>query len=165
MSPADSDPKWFLETVGRRPIEHLAELGVLGENVALTHVVHTDNHEVELLAQTATNVAHCPTAATKSGYGASSIGRHPEMAERGVNIMIGTDGTNNGNSADFMRAMFTVGAIFRDGRHDPRLFPAHQVLTMGTLNGARGLGLVHEIGSLEAGKKADFVFHDTNRIE
>ena len=165
MSPAEADPAWYLETTGRRPIEHLAELGVLGDNLALTHVVHTDDHEVTLLAESGTTVTFCPTASTKGAYGASRLGKHPEMAARGINIMVGTDGTNNGNSADFMRALFSIGAVFRDGRHDASLFPAQEVLTMGTLNGARGLGLADRIGSLEVGKKADLVLHDTDRIE
>jgi cytosine/adenosine deaminase-related metal-dependent hydrolase len=165
MSPAEADPDWYLANTGRRPIAHLAELGVLGPNVCLTHAIHLDAAEVEILAQTGTGVIHCPMSALKGGYGATGQGRFPEMAARGVNIMLGTDGNNNGNTGDLSRAMFVAAGLFKDARRDTTLFPAHEVLTMATLNGARGMGLADRIGSLEAGKKADLVLHDTGRPE
>ena len=92
MSPVEADPDWYLANTGHRPIEHLADLGVLGPEVSLTHAVHLDDAEVELLAQTGTNVTHCPMSALKGGYGASVSGKFPEMAAKGVNLMLGTDG-------------------------------------------------------------------------
>src|SRR5262249_19828508 len=50
MSPFRSDPDWYLKHTGHRPIEHLAHIGVLGANVALTHLAHIDSHELQLLA-------------------------------------------------------------------------------------------------------------------
>jgi 5-methylthioadenosine/S-adenosylhomocysteine deaminase len=165
MSPVEADPEWYLANTGRRPIEHLAELGVLGPNVSLTHAIHLDDNEVDLLARSGANIAHCPMSALKGAYGATGHGKFPEMAARGVNIMLGTDGANNGNAADIMRVMFLVAGLFKDARRDPKAFPAHEALTMATLNGARGIGMADKIGSIEAGKKADLVLHDTDRPE
>ncbi len=165
MSPVEADPDWYLANTGRRPVAHLAELGVLGPEVSLTHAVHLDDAEVELLAQTRTNVTHCPMSALKGGYGASVSGKFPEMAAKGVNLMLGTDGNNNGNIGDLMRTMFVTAGLFKDARRDTKLFPAYKVLEMATLNGARGMGLSGRIGSLEVGKKADIVLHDLNRPE
>jgi cytosine/adenosine deaminase-related metal-dependent hydrolase len=165
MSPAEADPEWYLANTGRRPIEHLAEIGVLGPNVCLTHAVHLDEAEVATLARTGTSVTHCPMSALKGGYGASGQGRFPEMAAQGVNIMLGTDGANNGNTGDLARAMFVAAGLFKDARRDTTLFPAQEILTMATLNGARGMGLADRIGSLEPGKKADVVLHDIDRPE
>ena len=164
MSPATLDPDWYVAHTGRRPIEHLDHLGVLGGNLSLTHAVHLDAHEAELLARSGTNVAHCPMAALRGGYGVTAVGRFPEMASAGVNLTLGTDG-NSGNSSDLMKAVYLVAGLFKDARRDPKQFPAHAALTMATLNGARALQLEHEIGSLEVGKKADFVLHDTDRPE
>ena len=164
MSPVAADAAWFIEHTGRRPMEHLDHLGVLGPNLALTHAVHVDAAEVELLARSATNVTHCPTSALRGGYGVTQVGRFPEMARAGVNLALGTDG-NAGNSSDLMKAMYLVAGLFKDARRDPRQFPAHAALTMATLGGARTLQLGHEIGALEPGKKADFVLHDTDRPE
>jgi cytosine/adenosine deaminase-related metal-dependent hydrolase len=165
MSPMARDGEWHLEKFGCRPIEHLAELGVLGANVVITHLVHISDAEIELLAQSDTTVAHCPTTALKVGYGVTRIGKFPEMVARGVNVGIGTDGNNGSNYSDLMRATYLVAGLYKDARGDASLFPAEEAFAMATLNGARAIGLAHDIGSLEPGKKADFIFHDTHRPE
>ncbi len=165
MSPVRVDPDWYLERHGRRPVEYLAELGVVGANTMLTHAVHLDAGEVSLLAQAGASVSHCATSALKGGYGATAVGRFPEMQAEGVNLTIGTDGNNNSNSHDLMRATYLVAGLFKDCRQDPSLFPAELAYECASLHGARALGMAGEIGSLEAGKRADFVAHDTDRPE
>ena len=161
MSPYDSDPAWFLEQYGRRPVEHLADIGVLGKNVCLTHLAYIDESEQALLAESGTNAVLCPLAALKGVFGLSAVGRFPEMAAAGINILLGSDGFDH----DMMRQGQTVSGFFKDVRQDATVFPAEEILEMLTRNGARGMGLDHEIGSLEAGRKADFVCHDTDRPE
>jgi 5-methylthioadenosine/S-adenosylhomocysteine deaminase len=165
MSPAAMDPDGFLATFGQRPMIHLDELGVLGPNVILTHAVHVDDEEVAVLARTGTSVSHCPTTALKVSYGVTQIGKFPEMAAAGVNVAIGTDGNNASNYHDLMRATYLVAGLFKDARRDATIFPAEEAFAMATRNGARGLCAEHEIGSIEVGKKADLVLHDTYRPE
>jgi len=165
MSPVQADPDWYLARHGRRPVEYLADLGALGPNVTFTHAVHLDASEVALLAAASGNVSHCATSALKGAYGATAVGRFPEMQAQGVNLTVGTDGNNNSNYHDMMRATYLLAGLFKDARRDPTLFPAEQAYTCATLNGARALGLADQIGSLERGKKADFVAHDTWRPE
>jgi cytosine/adenosine deaminase-related metal-dependent hydrolase len=165
MSPAPSDVDWYRQKTGRRPLEHLAELGVLGDNAVVTHAVHVDDREIALLASSGSSVAHCPTTALKVAYGVTRLGRFPEMAKAGINLAIGTDGNNASNYSDMMRATYLVAGLFKDARRDPTLFPAEQAFEMATLGGARALGLAEAIGSLEVGKKADLVLHDTERPE
>ena len=165
MSADPADPDFYLMTEGRRAIAHLAALDVLGPHLSLTHAVHVDAAEVALLAGSGTNVTHCPMTAMKGGYGVTASGLFPEMAAAGVNLQLGTDGNNNGNAADLMRAMFATAGLFKDSRRDASLFSAYRVLEMATVNGARGAQLSHAIGSLEPGKKADFVLHDRDRPE
>ncbi len=161
MSPYEADPDWYVSTYGRRPIEHLAHIDVLGDNVSLTHVAHIDRHELEILTETGTNVVLCPFAALRGAFGITSVGLFPEMAAAGVNILLGTDG----GDCDIQRLVPLMASLFKDARQDMRIFPAHEALTMVTLNAASAMGLRHEIGSLEVGKKADFVCHDTDRPE
>jgi len=162
MSPAQADPDWYLANLGKRPIEFLAEIGVLGGNVSLTHMVHVDANEVAILAETGTNVIHCPGAALKGGYGTTAVGRFPEMAEAGINLTLGTDGSDQ---ADMMKPIALMAGLFKDARRDAGLFPAHRALEMATVNAAKAMNLAGEIGSLETGKKADLVLHDTDRPE
>lgn len=162
MSPVEHDARYHLDTFGRRPVEHLADVGVLGPELNLVHMVHVDDAEVALLGASGTNVTHCPAAALKGGYGASAVGRFPEMAAAGVNLALGTDGADN---ADMMRVMTLMAGLFKDARRDAALFPATQVIEMATLNGAKAVGLAHEIGAIAPGMKADLVLHDTDRPE
>jgi len=161
MSPFRADTEWYLEHVGRHPIEHLAHIGVLGDRLALTHLTHLSHAEVALLAQSRTHAIFCPSAALRGAFGVSVTGRFPELQAAGVNIALGTDG----DLPDLMRQMPLAAAIFKDARRDARIFPAHEVMDMAVKGGARLMRLHDEIGALEAGRKADFVLHDTHRPE
>jgi cytosine/adenosine deaminase-related metal-dependent hydrolase len=165
MSPAKLDPEGFLAEFGHRPMVHLAELGVLGPDVAITHAVQVDNNELAIMAEAGVTVAHCPTTALKVSYGVTQVGKMPEMVTSGVNVAIGTDGNNASNYSDLMRATYLVAGLFKDARTDPQMFPAEKAFEMSTLGGAKAICAEDEIGSLEAGKKADLVLHDTDRPE
>lgn len=165
MSADPADPDYYLATTGKRALTHLADLGVLGPHLSLTHMVHLDDAEVAAVAQSGMHVTHCPLTALKGGYGVTAVGRFPEMQAAGVPIQLGTDGNNNGNCADMMRAMYLLAGLFKDARRQADLFPAHQVLECATLNGAKGAGLAGTVGALVPGMKADFVAHDRNRPE
>jgi len=160
MSPAPSDPDRFLAETGRRPVEHLDDLGVLGPDVVLTHGVYLDDHEVAILGARGCSVAHCPTTALKVAYGVTQVGKMPEMAASGVNVCIGTDGSNASNYADMYRAAYLVAGLFKDARRDPTVFPATSVLEMSILGGARAVLAESELGSIEVGKRAELVLHD-----
>lgn len=161
MSPRSGDPAWFLDRYNRRPLEHLADIGVLGESVMLTHLADIDASELDLLVASGAGAIHCPHAALQGGFGMAHIGLFPEMLERGVGVMLGTDGM----AADILGSGRLMASLFRDARRDQDLFPATEVLEMATLNPARAMGLAHLIGALEPGKKADFVLHDTDLPE
>ncbi len=161
MSPRASDPAWFLANHGRRPLEHLADLGMLGSNVSLTHLADIDGSELDILARSGANAIHCPHAALYGGFGVSRIGLFPEMIERGVTVMLGTDGL----ATDILSSARLMAGVFRDARSDQTLFPATTILELATVNGARAMGLSSLIGSLEVGKKADLVLHDTDLPE
>jgi len=165
MSPATMDPDGFVAEFGHRPMVHLAELGVLDTRPVMTHCVHVDDTEVALMAQHGAHVAHCPTTALKVSYGVTQVGKFPEMVQRGINVAIGTDGNNASNYSDMMRATYLVAGLFKDARTDPQMFPAETAYEMATLGGARAMRLDDRIGSIEPGKKADVVLHDTDRPE
>jgi cytosine/adenosine deaminase-related metal-dependent hydrolase len=165
MSPAAMDPAGFLKEYGIRPMEFLARHKVLDRNVVMVHCVHVDDNEVRLIAEHRANVAHCPTTALKVAYGVTQIGKMPEMVERGINVVIGTDGNNASNYSDMMRATYLVAGLFKDARRNTTMFPAEKAYEMATLGGARALLAEDQIGSIEPGKRADLVLHDRRRPE
>jgi cytosine/adenosine deaminase-related metal-dependent hydrolase len=161
MSPRIGDPEWYLANYGRRPLEHLADIGVLGPNVALTHLAQIDRAELDLLAGAGASAIHCAHAAFQGGFGLSQIGLYPEMLARGVNVMLGTDGA----AADILASARLMASVFRDARCDQTLISPGAMLEMAITAGARGMGMSQHLGSLEAGKKADIVLHDTDLPE
>lgn len=165
MSPVAIDTRDFQAAYGQRPIAHLAELGVMDRQPVMTHMVHVHDEEMDILESSGAHIAHCPTSALRCGYGTSQVGRFPEMAARGINVTLGTDGNNASNHLDLMRVGHLMTGLFKDARQDSAVFPAWQIFEMMTMGGARALRLDQEIGSIEIGKRADLVLHDTDRPE
>ena len=85
---------------GCRPIEHLAEIGVLDENLTLVHMNHLSPTEVDLVADSGTRVVHCPAASLRRGMGAIRNGSFPEMLVKGVPVALGSDGYSGVTTGD-----------------------------------------------------------------
>jgi 5-methylthioadenosine/S-adenosylhomocysteine deaminase len=150
---------------GRRPVEHVCNLGCCGPNVVMVHMVHCTDREIRLLADSGTNVIHCPTTALKINYELSSKGRFPEMLEHGVNVAIGSDAADCSNYADMIRTMYLAAVLPKDYRNDAGISSAETAIEMATINGAKAIGMENEIGSLEVGKKADVILINMHRPE
>lgn len=161
MSPRQSDPDWFMKQYGRRPLEHLADIGALGPNVGLTHLAAINEAELAVLEESGASCILCPDASFLGGMGLAKKGLHLEMLEKGVTLALGTDGM----TSDILTSMRRMAAGYRDGREDQDLLPAKQLLELGTVNGAKMMGWQDKIGALAVGMKADFVVHDTKRLE
>ena len=154
-----------LDRYGKRPVQHLEDMGVLGPNLLLAHAVGLDDAEVDCLARTGTKVVMCPTAAVKNGMGTTVKGKLPEMLQKGLCVGLGVDAANASNVVEVMRSMYLAAVLYKDSRQDVSQVPAEKALEMATIDGARALGLEKEIGSVEEGKKADLVLFDTRRPE
>lgn len=155
---ADRD---FFASVSHTPMSYCDSVGLLSPSTVLVHMVHLDDNDIRRLAASGTHVAHCPTSNAKL---ASGVCRIPEFQNAGVNIGLGTDGAPCNNTCDLLQEMKLAGIIHKAISFDPTAVPAESVLEMATINGARALGLGDRIGSLEIGKKADFVAIDARRI-
>ena len=148
------------KTADTMPLARLEALGVLGPRTKLTHMVYVDDDDIARLAALGVKVVHCPTAALKHTKGLTEYGRFPEMLARGVPVALGGDSGNGSNHFDMLRLMHLVALLYKDVRMDVSVMPPETVLEMATLHGAAALGLEHEIGSLEPGKRADLVLYD-----
>ena len=162
---AAEDVEAYRRDTGTSAVEHLRDLGILGPGLALVHMIHAEEAEVAILAETGTNVVHCPAASTRRGMGASRVGRFPEMLSAGVNVALGSDSANYSDSFDIGRQAYLAATIHREARGTMPTISGETALEMATLNGARALGLDAEIGSIEPGKRADLVIHRRDRPE
>ncbi len=138
---------------GRRNVAYLDSLGISGAHVLLAHCIHLDTEEMETLARTKTNVAHCPSSNLKLGSG---LARIAEMLAQTIPVSLGADGAACNNRLDMFTEMRTA-ALLQKLAHGPEVLPAARVLRMATIDGAQALGLEKEIGSLEVGKRADVI--------
>ncbi|MFQ5871354.1 MAG: amidohydrolase [Candidatus Geothermarchaeales archaeon] len=157
LAEVGEDVEYTRKEFGMLPVEFAGDVGLLGENVVLAHAVSLASREIQLLAETGSNVCHCPSSNMKL---ASGIAKVPEMLLSGVNVALGCDGAPCNNTYDMLREMRMAALLHKVARHDPTVMSAETVLEMATINGARALGMEREIGSLEAGKKADMILLD-----
>lgn len=142
---------------GRRPLQRLADLGLIGPEFIAVHAVHLEDHEIDFLARSGASVAHCPHSNLKLGSG---LARGAALAARGVNVGIGTDGSASNNRLDVLGEGRTASLLAKGASGDAAAWPAHATLRAMTLDGARALGLQDRIGSIESGKSADMVAFD-----
>ena len=150
---------------GMGPITRIAKNGGLGSNLVLAHAVAVSDSEVELLAKSGTSVAFCPSTSLKLAKGATAIGKYPEMIKAGVKVSLGTDGVSASGNLNLHRQAYLVAGLFKDSRLEATLIGARQAIRMATIDGARALGWDDEIGSIEIGKKADFILFDLDHHE
>ncbi|ETS85866.1 hypothetical protein PFICI_03891 [Pestalotiopsis fici W106-1] len=136
------------------PAEFLRNVNSTGPHVVIGHMVHLAEQDFGILRETGTSVAHNPTSNAKLADGIAPIQR---MLEEGINVCLGTDGAPCNNGHDLFRDMHLAGILHKAVNTNSKALPAEQVLEMATINAAKALGLEKEIGSLETGKKADFV--------
>lgn len=137
---------------GLRPLQRLAEFGLLGPNLVAAHCVHLLPHEIDLLAEYGCHVAHCPNSNLKL---ASGIAPLTQLLAKGVNVGLGTDGVASNNRIDIFAEMRLSALLAKGVSGDATVVPAQQALAMATINAAKALGLEHKIGSIEVGKLAD----------
>jgi 5-methylthioadenosine/S-adenosylhomocysteine deaminase len=160
MSPHGGDPVSYLQRTGTRPLVHLDRLGALGQHVLLAHAVHLDDDEIEIVLRTRTAIASCPWAYVRLAQG-FHVARHAEIARRGGRIALGCDAENAGDAVDILRAAALFAGFTRDLSLDPHGFTADDAMTLATIGGAEAIGMSATIGSIEVGKRADLVVHDT----
>ncbi len=144
------------------PLLRLHQLGVTGPGFIGIHAVHLEPADIELLALHGGHVVHCPASNMKLACGIAPIAA---LAARGVNIALGTDGAASNNRLDLFAEMRLAALLAKVATGDPAVLPAQAVVHAATLGGARALGLDADIGSLVAGKKADFIAIDLSSVE
>jgi 5-methylthioadenosine/S-adenosylhomocysteine deaminase len=137
---------------GVRPLRRLHEIGLLGPGLIAVHAVHLTGEEIALLAAHSCHVAHCPSSNLKLASGIAPVA---QLAARGVNVGLGTDGAASNNRLDLFSEMRLAALLAKGTSGDATAVPAHAALAMATINAARALGLDDRIGTLAAGKAAD----------
>ncbi len=144
---------------GMTNVQYLASLRLASPRLCAAHCVWVDAAEQQMMAEHGIKVMHCPGSNLKLGSGVAPV---VELRERGVTVSLGADGAACNNRLDMFGEM-RLAAVLQAARHQPGALPAREVLWMATRAGARTLGLEHEIGSIEPGKRADLIVVDRDQ--
>jgi 5-methylthioadenosine/S-adenosylhomocysteine deaminase len=149
-----------LERYGARPVGHLLGLGAFTVPALVAHATHLTDEEIEALSENEVKVSHNPGSNLKLGSGVAPI---PRMMELGIRPSLGTDGPASNNNLDLLEEMRLAALIHKGVSRDPLAVPATAALRMGTSYGAEALFIGGLVGTLEPGKRADFISLDLTR--
>jgi 5-methylthioadenosine/S-adenosylhomocysteine deaminase len=150
----------YLRETGRTDVRYLMQLGILDPQWILVHGIHVTALDIEHMARVGASFVYTPSSEAIRGGGISPFAN---AHRAGVNVALGTDGPMVDYTVDMVEQM-KVCALMQHVRHlDPTRMPVERTLEMATINGAKALGLDAEIGSLEAGKRADIAVFDLAR--
>jgi 5-methylthioadenosine/S-adenosylhomocysteine deaminase len=146
-----------LELRGKRHIEWLADLGILGPDFQLVHSVWLSDFELDLVEKYKAVVVHCPVS---NMYLASGVARVPEMLAKGIRVALATDGPGSNNNQDMIAVLKTTALLHKVSTLNAMVLLPEDILRMACQGGSYAFGLPEKIGSLEIGKKADIVLMD-----
>ncbi len=145
---------------GMSPVQYLEKIGVLGPDIVAAHCIFVDGADRKLLAERGTGCVHNPSSNMMIASGVAPV---PEMRGAGVAVGLGTDGpAGSNNDLDLMEEIDLAAKLAKISKMNPLALGAKDVVAMATIDGARALHMEKEIGSLEAGKKADLVLISLN---
>jgi len=156
----DDDIAYSLENFGCRPGQYAEDLGWTGDDVWHAHCVKLNDGEIDLFAKTQTGVAHCPCSNMRLGSGIAPI---RAMRDAGVRVGLGVDGSASNDSGHLLNEARQAMLLQRVALGADAM-SAREALEIATVGGAQVLGR-SDLGSLEAGKRADFAAFDSNGID
>jgi len=154
LAETNDEVKTANEKYHMTPTAYLESIGFFGPRTLVAHAVHVTPADIQMLAARHVGVSHNPESNMKLASGIAPV---ESMRRAGVVVGLGTDGAASNNDLDMFEAMRQAAFLHKLANDDPRAIPAPVAVEMGTVDGARALGMDKEIGSLEAGKRADVI--------
>jgi 5-methylthioadenosine/S-adenosylhomocysteine deaminase len=139
----------------RTEVNRLLNAGLLSPTSIIAHAGWTSPDDLAAIKNSNANVACCPSTSHRLGTGSLEFGRYPELLAFGVNVTLGSGSAMASNYIDVARQLYLFAGGSKSYRLDATIVPPEAALEMATIRAAAALGLAKEIGSLEAGKKAD----------
>ena len=170
LAETEDEQQFTMEKYGLRPLGYMQSLEWVGEDVWFAHSVYINEEERKVYADTGCGVAHCPNSNMRLASGIAPI---LDFMKLGVKVGLGVDGSASNDGSHLLeetrQAMLLArvkagieGASLSDSGISS-IMTARQALELATLGGASVLGR-SDIGSLEAGKCADFTAINLNQV-
>lgn len=159
LSETANENKNCINSYGKSPTRHLADLGVFDLPAIAAHGVHLSDEDISILKKHKVSIIHNPASNLKLGSG---VMRAAKLAENGINIGLGTDGPSSNNALDMMREIYLAAVLSKGVFEDSVGVKAYEALKMATVNGAKALGL-EDVGQIKPGMKADMTLIDLDQ--
>ena len=148
-----------IEKYGKTPTQLFDSLGIYNYGGAGFHCVHFSDEDMEIFKERNVYAVTCPSSNAKL---ASGIAPLCKMADKGVNLAIGTDGPASNNCLDMFREMFLMTALQKIREKDASAFSADKVLYAATSGSAKAMGL-YDCTNIDVDKQADLIVLDLNQ--
>lgn len=161
LATSGEEERYCREHYGCSAVEKMEAIGLLDRRLLAAHSITVPAEDFPTLAAHPFTAVVAASACMRSG---AEIAPVKAMRQAGINLALGTDNVANNNSYDLFKEMQMTGKLMSLRERQPDAIPARDIVEMATLGGARALGLEHEIGSLEPGKKADIISLDLDQI-
>ncbi len=161
LSEMDYELKYFKEEFNKTPVEYLESIELLSDRLVAAHCIYLTDNDIKLLEKYNVKVAHCIGSNTKSAKGVAPVSK---MLQHNIPVGLGTDGASSGNTLDIITQFKLFANFHKLENKDRSIFPAKEIIKLGTIMGAKVLNKDKEIGSIEIGKKADLVIIETNSV-
>ncbi|HEY1171891.1 MAG TPA: amidohydrolase family protein [Verrucomicrobiae bacterium] len=139
---------------GRTPLQQVAKSGLLQKKTVLVHANYLTDDDVVLTGNSGASVVHCPSS---HAFFEHEEFRCFDLKRSGVNICLGTDSLATMNPEGGRAPELNMLTEMRRFRLKHMDLMARDVLAMATVNAARALGVANDLGSLQAGNKADAI--------
>lgn len=160
LAETDYEVKRCFVDYGCSPVRHLENLGVFNNQTLIAHAVFVDKDDIEIFVGNKVKISHNPGSNLKLGSGIAPI---PDMIKKGLHVSLGTDGAASNNNLNIIEEMRLAALIHKGVNNNPKLISANEAILMSTYYGAESLFIADSVGSLEVGKKADFIIIDINQ--
>jgi 5-methylthioadenosine/S-adenosylhomocysteine deaminase len=154
VAETEQEVKDSIAQYGKTPVRRLFDLGLLSDRFFAAHSVHVSEDDQRLLKKSGVSIIYNPDSNMKLGSGVADI---PRYRRGGISIGLGTDGAASNNDLSLFGAMDLGTKLQKLSNHDNTAMVALDALNLATFEGAKALGLGHEIGSIEVGKRADVI--------
>lgn len=142
-------------------IEALAKENLLGQDVQVIHALSVTPAEIQMLAKAGSPVSISPGSELRIGYGFTKIS---EFLDAGVPLGVSVDTTVLSGDANLFGILKLARNIENARAHDEFKMTARRALELGTIQGARSLGIDDRVGSLKPGKRADLIMISTTAL-
>jgi cytosine/adenosine deaminase-related metal-dependent hydrolase len=170
LAETEDEEQFCLQKFGHRPVRYMQEVDWVGDDVWFAHAIWVTEEEIKVFAKHNCGVAHCPASNMRLASGIAPV---KQYRAAGVNVGLGVDGAASNDGSHLLGEVRNAMLLSRvkDGitgyslSNDPnrKLMTAREALYLGTRGGAAVLGR-KDIGSLEAGKCADFFAVNLNKL-